>query len=136
MDEAKGTLVRGWAAKARSDLATARKLATGPDPYLDTAVFHCQQAAEKILKGFLVLHDVRFEKTHDLEVLLGLAGRVASGLNSLLDAADRLTPYAVAYRYPGDMLAPAPEEFAAALAAAEGIVAEVQSLMPAELRQP
>jgi hypothetical protein len=59
---------------------------------------------------------------------------VAPGLNNLLDAADRLTPYAVAYRYPGDILAPGPEEFAAALAAAEEIVAAVQSLIPPELR--
>ncbi len=46
-----------------------------------------------------------------------------------------MTPYAVAYRYPGDILAPGPEEFAAALAAAEEIVAGVQLLLPPELRQ-
>jgi len=135
MDEPKAALVRGWIARARSDLATARKLAAGPDPYLDTAVFHCQQAAEKVLKGFLVLHDVRFEKTHDLEVLLGLANRVSGGLADLADAADRLTPYAVAYRYPGDMLAPTADEFAAALAAADEILARVGPLLPSELRE-
>jgi HEPN domain-containing protein len=30
------------------------------------AVFHCQQAAEKALKGFLAWHDTPFRKTHDL----------------------------------------------------------------------
>jgi hypothetical protein len=31
------------------------------------AVFHCQQAAEKALKGFLAWHDVPFRKTHTLK---------------------------------------------------------------------
>jgi hypothetical protein len=31
------------------------------------AVFHCRQAAEKAMKGFLARHDVPFRKTHDLE---------------------------------------------------------------------
>ena len=57
MDEAKAALVSGWIAKATNDLAAARKLASDPDPYLDAAVFHCQQAAEKFLKASLVLHD-------------------------------------------------------------------------------
>jgi len=54
MDEATLELVRGWLVKAQHDLASARKLATDPDPYLDTAVYHCQQAAEKAVKGLLV----------------------------------------------------------------------------------
>ena len=39
--------------KARRDLASAIRLLDGEPPYLDTAVYHCQQAAEKALKGFL-----------------------------------------------------------------------------------
>ena len=45
MDETKRQLVRGWLVKAQHDLATADKLAAGPDPYLDTAIYHTQQAA-------------------------------------------------------------------------------------------
>lgn len=116
-------------AKARSDLGTARKLASGPDAYLDTAIYHCQQAAEKAIKALLVEHDLRFEKTHDLEVLIARAIPVAPGLSDLLDPADLLTPYAVAYRYPGDDLIPTAEEFAAALKAAEEIVARIDSLV-------
>lgn len=129
MVEARRTLVRAWMAKARSDLGTARKLASGPDAYLDTAIYHCQQAAEKAIKALLVEHDLRFEKTHDLEVLIARAIPVAPGLSDLLDPADLLTPYAVAYRYPGDDLIPTAEEFAAALKAAEEIVARIDSLV-------
>lgn len=59
MDSATLELVHGWLVKAQHDLAAARKLATGPDPYLDTAVYHCQQAAEKAIKGLLVVHGQR-----------------------------------------------------------------------------
>jgi hypothetical protein len=38
-------------------------------PLLDVAAFHCQQAAEKLLKGFLVHASVDFGKMHDLEKL-------------------------------------------------------------------
>ncbi|MEK7329019.1 MAG: HEPN domain-containing protein, partial [Chloroflexota bacterium] len=64
MEEAKQQLVQNWLIKAQHDLATARKLSDGPDPYLDTAIYHCQQAAEKAVKGFLVFRDQRFEKVH------------------------------------------------------------------------
>ncbi len=45
-----------WFAKAKRDLDSATKLAEGPEPYLDTAIYHCQQAAEKAVKGFLIYH--------------------------------------------------------------------------------
>jgi HEPN domain-containing protein len=57
MDEAKRELVQSWLTKAQHDLAAARKLSDEPDSYLDTAIYHCQQAAEKVIKGFLVFHD-------------------------------------------------------------------------------
>ena len=41
MDEAKRELVQSWLRKALHDLASARKLATDPDAYFDTAVYHC-----------------------------------------------------------------------------------------------
>lgn len=134
MVDPKAKLVRAWMAKARSDLGTARKLATGPDAYLDTAIYHCQQAAEKAIKALLVQNDLRFEKTHDLEVLIARGASVAPRLSQLLDHADRLTPYAVAYRYPGEELVPTAEEFAAALAAAEEIVACAEALLGDESR--
>jgi hypothetical protein len=35
---AKQELVRNWLIKAQHDLASARKLSTDPDPYLDVAI--------------------------------------------------------------------------------------------------
>ena len=45
-----------WMIKAWRDLETARRVATGEPPFLDVAVYHCQQAAEKAVKAFLVHH--------------------------------------------------------------------------------
>jgi HEPN domain-containing protein len=133
MDDAKRELVQGWLIKARHDLAAARKLAADPDPYWDTAIYHCQQAAEKAVKGFLVFHDQRFEKTHDIQLLITLAAPLEAGFASWLDAAERLTPYAAAFRYPGEVMEPDREEFDQALQAAAGLYAFVLSLLPEEV---
>lgn len=53
MDEAKKELVKSWLAKAQHDLGSAQLLANNANPYFDTAIYHCQQAAEKALKAFL-----------------------------------------------------------------------------------
>ncbi|GAB4422069.1 MAG: hypothetical protein Fur0044_19870 [Anaerolineae bacterium] len=53
MTEAKQALVQNWLTKAQQDLAVARKLSREPDPYLGAAIFCCQQAAEKAVKGSL-----------------------------------------------------------------------------------
>jgi hypothetical protein len=42
-----------WLAKAESDLATARLLIIGEEPYFDTGCYHCQQAADKAIKAWL-----------------------------------------------------------------------------------
>lgn len=134
MDEDRRSLVQNWLTKAQHDLAAARKLAGGPDPYLDTAVYHCQQAAEKCLKGFLVFHDHRIQKTHDIRFLLHEALPFEAGFSAWMEAAELLTPFATAYRYPGEFLEPEPEEFRQAILAAKGLLAFVLSLMPPEVR--
>lgn len=61
MNEAKQQLVKSWLIKAEHDLISAHVLAAHKPPLLDTAVYHCQQAAEKALKGFLVFCDQEFD---------------------------------------------------------------------------
>ncbi|MBL7163611.1 MAG: HEPN domain-containing protein [Anaerolineales bacterium] len=129
-EEAKYALVRNWLIKALHDLATARKLASDPDPYLDTAIFHCQQAAEKALKGFLVFHDQRFDKTHDLRTIIRLATPFDDTFSSFIEIGELLTPYAVIFRYPGDVMEPSPSEFKQAFNAAEDLYNFVLSVLP------
>jgi HEPN domain-containing protein len=64
--------VKAWLQKAYSDLRSAQILATHGAIVLDTATFHCQQAAEKALKAFLVWRAVPFDRVHNLTYLLDL----------------------------------------------------------------
>lgn len=57
MSDAKEELTRSWLVKAKRDLLSAEQLAGADFPLLDTAAYHCQQAAEKAIKGFLLFHD-------------------------------------------------------------------------------
>lgn len=131
MADPKEELVRQWLIKANHDLASARKLATSPNPYLDSAIFHCQQAAEKAIKAFLVYHDQRFDKTHDLEVLIDSATKFEPQFSQHLETAAQLTPYAVTFRYPGNDIEPEPEEFTNALKIAEKVYQFVLASIPA-----
>jgi len=55
MNETKRQLIESWLTKARHDLTSAQVLGTNPVPLLDTGIYHCQQAAEKAIKGASVL---------------------------------------------------------------------------------
>ncbi len=119
-----------WLTKAQHDLASAKKLAGPPDPLLDTALYHCQQAAEKAVKGLLLLHDQNFEKTHDITDLLRLATPYAPELNAFLVLGELLTPYAVKFRYPGAVSEPQRTEYDQAQEAAEKLLAAVLGSLP------
>jgi HEPN domain-containing protein len=120
--------------KAQRDLISAKVLASDPQSLLDTAVYHCQQAAEKSIKAWLVFHDQRTEKTHDLRLLVSLASTFEPGFGNWLETAERLTPYATEYRYPGEFLSPEKNEFDEAFQQAEGLYLYVLSLLPVEFR--
>ena len=111
MDEAKRTIVQAWLIKAQRDLVSAQRLAVGDDPLLDTAAYHCQQAAEKAIKGFLVYSDVRVRKTHDLEELVAETTALTPDYARLTDAAKRITEYITIFRYPGMQMEPTRAEY-------------------------
>jgi len=108
MDDTKRAWVRSWMLKERSDLRSARALAALPDPATDTALCHCQQAAEKALKAYLALRDHPLARTHDLERLLDLASRLEPAFARLEGASEVLNPYATAFRYPSLLETPDP----------------------------
>lgn len=133
MDKAKIELVRSWLVKADHDLKTAQIISSAKQPLLDTAIYHCQQAAEKAIKGFLTFYDIRFEKTHDIVALLNLASQKGKDkISHYLDMGSHLTPYASEFRYPGDEAMPEKEEFNDALKYAKEIYEMILSLLPPE----
>lgn len=88
-------LVEEWIKKAEGDYR-ARKF-----PNYDAAGFHAQQCAEKYLKAILQLNNIRFEKIHDLLALLKLCLPVAPELELYKATFASLSPFSVAFRYPG-----------------------------------
>ena len=136
MDDALRELVRAWLIKAQHDLDTARQISGLPDGHLDTAIYHCQQAAEKVVKGFLTFHGRPLERTHDVEKLAALAAEVDSAFARWTAAAATLTPYAIAYRYPEEsaVLEPDRAEFDEALRTAAEFVQFVLSLLPHDVK--
>ena len=134
MDEAVRDEVRGWLTKASRDLESARKLAAEPNPFLDTAIYHCQQTAEKPIKAWLTFHSLRFEKTHDVRALIAQAAERDAPFNDWLEVGQFLTPYAAAFRYPDEKLMPDRAEFDEAFARAERFFSFVCSTLPAEVQ--
>lgn len=90
-----------WLERARLDSHDARALYEASPSSYDNVGFLCQQATEKVIKAFLVAHGVDFPKTHDIRTLLvGYVAAIDGDLAVEARFADRLTPYAVAGRYP------------------------------------
>ncbi|MBV9124496.1 MAG: HEPN domain-containing protein [Planctomycetes bacterium] len=94
-------LTAPWVRKAESDLAAARRLARGRPPFHDQVCFHCQQGAEKYFKALLQEVGLAVPKIHDLSALLSFLLPRDPSLTGLHRGLDRLTQYAVDYRYPG-----------------------------------
>jgi len=136
MDEALAQLTREWLTKALHDLQTARITAAAADGPLDTAIYHCQQAAEKTVKGWLTASSVAFEKTHDIRRLIKQAAGELPDFKRFTTAAEVLTPYVSAFRYPGLTTDPMPsrEEFDEALQYGQAIYDFVLNLLPAQAR--
>lgn len=134
MEDPKTELVRNWLTKANSDLRSARILAQSADAPRDTAIYHCQQAGEKAVKGFLAWSDHPLEKTHDIRVLAKLARNYEPGFGSWLAEARRLTKYATQFRYPREAGPQEPDaaELNTALDSAQRLCEYVTSLLPPE----
>ncbi len=109
----------GWLRVARADIQVARACLDIAPPQPGTAAYHCQQAAEKLLKGFLVLAGIDFRKTHDLDELGASVLAAFPALAPLVTPVRAWTNWGVDYRYP-DAPDPPPEpsdqELTAALA--------------------
>ena len=90
-----------WVRKADSDLLCIRNNVAASDVPWDAVCFHPQQAAEKMLKAFLVFNLRTPKRTHDLLALLDACVGVEPGLAILKPACERLNALAAEVRYPG-----------------------------------
>ena len=93
-------IAKQWLAKARNDLLNADNNLKSQEIPFDTVCFHCQQAAEKLLKALLVSNDIRPPRTHDLEELVALLAPPPLLPADVDEALSYLTEFAVIARYP------------------------------------
>ena len=121
--------VQEWIDLAQQDEASARFLLRMRPLPLEVICFHCQQAAEKLMKAVLAKHGLDIPNTHDLPFLLDLAAAPAPSLASLDQLALDLNDFSVVVRYPSHI--PLEEADAKdALEAVEAIKAAILSSLP------
>jgi HEPN domain-containing protein len=113
-----------WLDRANRDIRAANVLIEAA-AYAE-ALFHCQQAAEKALKGFLAYNDKPFRKTHDIGDLRAMCLLIDDSLQSVLADLHTLTQYAWRFRYPGAPQDPDPGDATDGLAKAELVLSEIR----------
>ena len=104
--------VEDWLAVAEEDRRVAASCMAMEPPLRGVAAFHCQQAVEKLLKGFLVLAGKRSRKTHSLAQLGASAEASFPDIAELVTVAKNWSGWAIDYRYPSrrGRAKPSPDE--------------------------
>ena len=92
-----------WFKVAETDLASAEFLQGMRPIPIEVICYHCQQTAEKHLKGFLALKGEAIEKIHDLVRLNKMCRKYAKDFETVEEDCIMLTDYAVNVRYPFPM---------------------------------
>lgn len=93
-------VAKEWFKVAQIDLASAEFLQGMRPVPIEVICYHCQQSAEKHLKGFLALNGEAIEKIHDLVRLNKMCRKYEKDFESIEEECLMLTDYAVNIRYP------------------------------------
>jgi HEPN domain-containing protein len=88
--------------KGCQDLALVEEVLTSPQVDDEIIGFHCQQAAEKLLKAVLSNRSIAFYRTRNLRQLMDVLADAGSAVPADLADLDTLTPFGTTFRY--DML--------------------------------
>lgn len=94
-----------WLDFANADLETASFLYEKQHPrQLEIICYHCQQAGEKAIKALYIAKEIPggIPRKHDLWFLLDQMKNTLVIPESIYDAAEKLDPYAIVFRYPGE----------------------------------
>jgi HEPN domain-containing protein len=89
-----------WFEYAENDFDAAKILSLQLKPKYEIICYHCQQCAEKMLKGYIASKNGRLQKTHDLVVLCETCIIYDSDFEQILLYCSDLTIYSSETRYP------------------------------------
>jgi HEPN domain-containing protein len=108
-------VIQEWIRFALNDLIVAKNCLTLKPQQIEIACYHCQQSAEKALKGcFLWLHKTEPPKVHNLVHLCQQCAKQDEDFKRILADCSDLTTYAAVPRYPSELVLDG-EEAAAAI---------------------
>ena len=71
---------------------------------LSNSYYHCSQAVEKYLKGYLVANDVKVNKNHYILETLNRCINLDNSFSEILPECDKMTISVKNLRYPGRMI--------------------------------
>ncbi len=91
---------REWQRFAEMDLNSATHLSSMHPIPVEVICYHCQQSAEKSLKGYLILKGILPPRIHDLDELRKMCLKHSAEFEEIADTCSDLTAYGVQSRYP------------------------------------
>jgi HEPN domain-containing protein len=89
-----------WIALADEDLYSAKILNSAVRKPYEIICYHCAQAVEKYLKGYLIYNDIIPEKTHNLRFLNDLCAEKNNEFQHISALCASLNRFANDIRYP------------------------------------
>lgn len=89
-----------WFEYAENDFEAAQILALQVKPKLEIICYHCQQCAEKMLKGYIASKNGKLLKTHDLVILCETCINYDPDFENIILQCSDLTIYSSEVRYP------------------------------------
>lgn len=99
MDEAFKKQAEEWFERGGRDIETAQLL-YDERGYTDLMAYLIQQAIEKYLKGYLILHGKKPPKIHELDTLLNHIATFDNSFTDFLDFCEKASRYYIEARYP------------------------------------
>ena len=89
-----------WITTAENDFDSATILNNAVHKHCEIICYHCAQAAEKYLKGYLVFNNIIPEKTHNLPYLNKRCVQIDNNFQNLMTVCGFLNMFSNDIRYP------------------------------------
>ena len=89
-----------WFEYAQNDFEAAIILSSQLKPKFEIVCYHCQQSAEKMLKGYIASKGGKLQKVHDLVVLCEYCSTFDPDFEKIVTNCSDLTIFSSEVRYP------------------------------------
>ncbi|GHT48988.1 HEPN domain-containing protein [Spirochaetia bacterium] len=95
--------IREWFYLADADIDSAKLVKEVRPQHLEIICYHCEQAVEKYLKGFLQANEIMPPHIHDLEKLCAMCSEKDIRFDTIIKECIYLTDFATQLRYPQEI---------------------------------